>query len=53
MGETGNKAQRWKVILNWVTLGGAMHHLKRDPEIIDYVESYIFNSDKCFAVFRP
>jgi hypothetical protein len=39
--------------LNWVTLGGAMHALGRDPEIIDYVESYIFNSDKCFAVFRP
>jgi hypothetical protein len=39
--------------LNWVTLGGAMHALKREPEIIDYVESYIFNSDKCFAVFRP
>jgi hypothetical protein len=39
--------------LNWVTLGGAMSELKRDPEIIDYVESYIFNSDKCFAVWRP
>ena len=39
--------------LNWVTLGGAMTALKREPEIIDYVESYIFNSDKCFAVFRP
>ena len=39
--------------LNWVTLGGAMHELKCEPEIIDYVESYIFNSDKCFAVFRP
>ncbi len=39
--------------LNWVTLGGAMHELKREPEIIDYVESYIFNSDKCFAVWRP
>jgi hypothetical protein len=39
--------------LNWVTLGGAMNELKREPEIIDYVESYIFNSDKCFAVFRP
>ncbi|HVC51633.1 MAG TPA: hypothetical protein VND87_06400 [Stellaceae bacterium] len=39
--------------LNWVTLGGAMHQLKREPEIFDYVESYIFNSDKCFAAFRP
>lgn len=39
--------------LNWVTLGGAMAELQREPEIIDYVESYIFNSDKCFAVWRP
>jgi hypothetical protein len=22
-------------------------------EIVDYVESWIFNSDKCFAIFRP
>ncbi len=39
--------------LNWVCLGGAMHALGREPEIVDYVESYIFNSDKCFAIFRP
>ena len=25
----------------------------RKPEIIDYVETYVFNSDKCMAVFRP
>jgi len=39
--------------LNWVCLGGAMDALGREPEIVDYVESYIFNSDKCFALFRP
>jgi hypothetical protein len=39
--------------LNWVCLGGAMHALGREPEIVDYVESWIFNSDKCFAIFRP
>ena len=39
--------------LNWVCLGGAMHALGREPEIVDYVENYIFNSDKCFALFRP
>jgi hypothetical protein len=40
--------------LNWVTLAGAMHALGRDkPEIVDYIESYIFNSDKCFALFHP
>jgi hypothetical protein len=37
--------------LNWVCLGGAMHALGREPVIVDYVESWIFNSDKCFAVF--
>ncbi len=37
--------------LNWVTLAGAMHELGRKPVIFDYVESYIFNSDKCFAAF--
>ena len=37
--------------LNWVCLGGAMHALGREPVIVDYVESYIFNSDKCFALF--
>ena len=37
--------------LNWVCLGGAMHALGREPQIVDYVESWIFNSDKCFALF--
>jgi Catalytic LigB subunit of aromatic ring-opening dioxygenase len=39
--------------LNWVCLAGAMHALDRRAEVVDYVESYVFNSDKCFAVFRP
>ena len=39
--------------LNWVCLAGAMYALGRKAEIIDYVESYLFNSDKCFALFRP
>ena len=30
-----------------------MHALGREPVIVDYIESYIFNSDKCFAVFWP
>jgi hypothetical protein len=38
---------------NWVCLGGAMHELGRRAEVVDYVESYGFNSDKYFAVFRP
>jgi hypothetical protein len=39
--------------LNWVCLAGAMDALGRKAEIIDYVESYLFNSNKCFALFRP
>jgi hypothetical protein len=39
--------------LNWVCLAGAMHALGRRAEIVDYVESWVFNSDKCFAIFKP
>ncbi len=36
---------------NWICLSGAMEGYK--AEIVDYLETYIFNSNKCFAVFRP
>lgn len=39
-------------LLNWVCLAGAMTELGYRVKIIDYVESYVFNSNKCFAVFR-
>jgi hypothetical protein len=39
-------------ILNWVCLAGAMSELKMRVEIIDYLETYVFNSNKCFALFR-
>jgi hypothetical protein len=29
-----------------------MHALGRRTEIVDWVETYVFNSSKCFAVFR-
>ena len=58
--------QRWKDLdlgaledagqhefLNWVCLAGAMAELKADVEVIDYVESHLFNSSKCFAAFTP
>jgi hypothetical protein len=58
------KTERWRELtteqiedagqqefLNWVCLGGAMTALGRAPQVIDYVESYIFNSDKCFVVY--
>ena len=33
-------------------LAGAMAELERKPEIVDYYETYIFNSNKCLAVFK-
>jgi hypothetical protein len=39
--------------LNWVCLAGAMAELGRTARVVDYVESWIFNSDKCFAIFTP
>ncbi len=36
---------------NWICLAGAMED--RQPEVLDFLESYTFNSDKCFALFKP
>jgi hypothetical protein len=40
-------------LLNWHVMAGAMAALKRKPQILDYFETFIFQSDKCFAVFPP
>ncbi len=40
-------------MLNWHVLAGAMATLDRKPEILDYVETFIFQSNKCFAAFPP
>ncbi len=40
-------------LLNWHVLAGAMATLDRKPIISDYVETFIFQSDKCFAAFPP
>ena len=40
-------------LLNWACLLGAMSELDQKPEILDYLETYIFNSNKCMALFRP
>jgi hypothetical protein len=37
--------------LNWICLAGAMHELGKKPTSLQYVESYVFNSNKCFAIF--
>jgi hypothetical protein len=38
-------------LLNWVTLAGAMTELGKKAEIVDYAETCLVNSNKCFAVF--
>lgn len=38
-------------ILNWVALAGAMEG--RKAEVLAFVDCYIFNSEKCVALFRP
>ena len=41
-------------LLNWFCLAGAMHELGRGrPDESVFLESWITNSDKVFAVFRP
>ena len=40
-------------LLNWMCLIGAMGELGRKPLILDFVETYVFNSNKCMAIFRP
>jgi hypothetical protein len=41
-------------VLNWFCLAGAMHELgHRRPDESVFLESWISNSDKVFAVFRP
>lgn len=38
-------------MLNRHVLAGGMETLERKPDIIEYVETFIFQSDKCFAAF--
>ena len=40
-------------LLNWFALAGAMSEIGRTPDDIVFLESWISNSDKVFAVFRP
>ena len=39
-------------LLNWVCLGGALTELGAKPKIIDFVQTHIFNSSKCFMTAR-
>jgi Catalytic LigB subunit of aromatic ring-opening dioxygenase len=40
-------------MLNWYMLAGAMEALGRKPDECDFIETWIFNSNKCFAVYKP
>ena len=40
-------------LLNWYCLAGAMAELGRRPQASRFIESWLCNSDKVFAVFRP
>ena len=40
-------------MLNWMCLAGAMEELDRKPQVIEYVETYVFNSEKVLVVFNP
>lgn len=40
-------------LLNWMCLAGAMAELGRKPQVLDYIETYVFNSNKCLALFKP
>ena len=40
-------------MLNWMCLVGAMAELDRRPAETDLIETYLFNSSKCFAFFPP
>ncbi len=40
-------------VLNWVCLAGAMAELGYKASVLDWVETWLFNSPKCLAVFEP
>ena len=40
-------------LLNWVCLAGAITELGYKTDIIDFAQTYIFNSSKCMSISRP
>ena len=40
-------------ILNWMCLAGALSELKRNPAEIEFIDTWIFNSTKCFLTAPP
>ncbi len=47
------EARGHQELLNWFCLAGAMAELGRKPDHAVFLESWITNSDKVFATFRP
>lgn len=39
-------------VLNWLCLAGAMSELNYKADIVDWVETWMFNAPKCLAVFK-
>jgi hypothetical protein len=39
-------------VLNWVCLAGAMAELGHKMQLLDWVETWMFNAPKCQAIFR-
>jgi hypothetical protein len=40
-------------MLNWMCLVGAMAELERRADETELIQTYLFNSSKCFAFFKP
>ncbi|MGE0828077.1 MAG: extradiol ring-cleavage dioxygenase [Hyphomonadaceae bacterium] len=40
-------------VLNWMALAGALKELKRKPKYTSFVDTWIFNSSKCFLISPP
>lgn len=40
-------------LLNWCALAGAMHETAATIDYLSFVESFIFNSNKCFLIGQP
>ena len=40
-------------MLNWYMLAGAMEELGRKPDECEFIDTWSFNSNKCFSVWKP
>jgi hypothetical protein len=40
-------------MLNWFMLAGAMEALGRKPDECEFIDTWSFNSNKCFSVWKP